>query len=93
MVSKFLECPTCGSEKISKNGKSPRGTQKYICKNTNCTKRYFILDYVNKRWLAEVKDQIVQMSINGSGIRDTARVLKISINTVSSTLKKSEPNQ
>ena len=35
-----------------------------------------------------MKEQIVQMSVNGSGIRDTARVLKISIDTVSSTLKK-----
>ena len=56
MVSKFLECPTCGSEKIPKNGKIPRGTQKYICKDTNCTKRYFILDYINKGCLAEVKE-------------------------------------
>ena len=55
MVSKFLECPTCGSEKISKNGKSPRGTKKYICQNTNCTERYFILDYVNRDYLTEVK--------------------------------------
>jgi len=30
------------------------------------------------------------MSINGSGIRDTARVLKINKNTVMSTLKKVE---
>ncbi|MCF7967298.1 MAG: hypothetical protein K9L79_17425 [Methylobacter tundripaludum] len=31
----------------------------------------------------------MDMSINGSGIRDTARVLKINKNTVISTLKKS----
>jgi transposase-like protein len=30
----------------------------------------------------------VDMSLNGSGIRDTARVLKISPRTVISTLKK-----
>ena len=47
-----------------------------------------MLHYVNTGCLAEVKEQIVQMSVNGSGIRDTARGLKISINTVSSTLKK-----
>ena len=43
---------------------------------------------MNKGCLAEVKKQIVQMSVNGSGIRYIARVLKISINTVSITLKK-----
>ena len=65
MVSKFLECPTCGSEKISKNRKNPRGAQKHICQNINCTKKYFILDYVNKSCLEEVKEQIVQMPVNG----------------------------
>jgi len=33
------------------------------------------------------------MSINGSGIRNTARVLKISKNTVISTLKKVEQHR
>jgi len=32
------------------------------------------------------------MAINGSGIRDTARILKINKNTVISTLKKVEPH-
>jgi insertion element IS1 protein InsB len=35
-----------------------------------------------------VKQQIVDMALNGSGIRDTARVLRISPTTVISTLKK-----
>jgi transposase-like protein len=35
-----------------------------------------------------IKEQIVDMSVNGSGIRDTARVLKISPTTVMNTLKK-----
>jgi transposase-like protein len=43
----------------------------------------------NKACEPGVKEQIVEMSINGSGIRDTARVLKINKNTVISTLKKS----
>ncbi len=33
-------------------------------------------------YLPEVKQQICDMAINGSGIRDTARVLKISPTTV-----------
>ncbi len=36
-----------------------------------------------------VKPQVVDMAINGSGIRDTARVLKISKGAVIRTLKKS----
>jgi len=33
-------------------------------------------------------EKIVEMAINASGIRDTARVLKINKNTVINTLKK-----
>ncbi|MCY7394120.1 MAG: hypothetical protein LH647_22275 [Leptolyngbyaceae cyanobacterium CAN_BIN12] len=39
-------------------------------------------------YLPEVKQQIVYMAVNGSGIRDTARVLKISPTTVIEELKK-----
>jgi len=35
-----------------------------------------------------VKQQIIEMALNGSGIRDTARVLKVSPTTVLTTLKK-----
>ena len=38
--------------------------------------------------LPEVKRQIVNMALNGSGIRDTARLLTVSPMTVMSTLKK-----
>jgi transposase-like protein len=35
-----------------------------------------------------LKEQIIEMSLNGSGIRDIARVLKISPNTVIEEIKK-----
>jgi transposase-like protein len=38
--------------------------------------------------LPSVKRQIVDLALNGSGIRDTARVLRISKDTVLSELKK-----
>jgi transposase-like protein len=38
--------------------------------------------------LPEVKEQVIEMSINGSGVRDIARVLKISPTTVIEELKK-----
>lgn len=43
-------------------------------------------------YLAQVKQQISDMAVNGSGIRDTARVLKISPTTVIEELKKKEQN-
>jgi transposase len=44
--------------------------------------------YHNTDWEPEVKRQMVDMALNGSGIRDTARVLGVSPTTVMPTLKK-----
>ena len=50
----------------------------------------FLLDYRYQGRLPEVKHQIIDMSLNASGVRDTARVLRISTDTVLSELKKQE---
>ncbi|MDR0613121.1 MAG: hypothetical protein LBG45_06530, partial [Dysgonamonadaceae bacterium] len=39
-------------------------------------------------WQAGTKEKIIEMTLNGSGVRDTGRVLKISRDTVCSVLKK-----
>ena len=49
-----------------------------------------MLEYRYKAYEPGIKEQVVDMAINGSGVRDTARVLKISKGTVISTLKKKE---
>jgi transposase-like protein len=46
----------------------------------------FMLNYRYRACQAEIKTPIVEMAINGSGIRDTARVLKINKNTISKIL-------
>jgi insertion element IS1 protein InsB len=43
--------------------------------------RSFVLDPVYKGRLPQIKEQVIDMALNGSGIRDTARVLKISPTT------------
>ena len=48
-----------------------------------------MLRYRYKAYEPGVKEQVVDMALNGSGVRDTVRVLKISKGTVLSTLKKS----
>jgi transposase-like protein len=47
----------------------------------------FQLTYTYEARKPGVKDKIVDMAFNGSGVRDTARVLKIGINTVLRILK------
>ena len=88
MVTTPIKCPDCGSTDIRKHGKTRKGKQRYECKNSNCQRRTFITDIEYLGRLPEVKKQIVKMSINGSGIRDIARVLGVSTSTVIDTLKK-----
>ena len=77
-----VRCPHCQSEQIVKRGKTGCGTQRYLCQNTACTTGSFLLDYRYLGRLPEVKHQIIAMSLNASGVRDTARVLRISTDTV-----------
>ena len=81
-------CPVCDHDKISKRGKTENRKQRYLCQNLECPVKTFILDYDYNGRLPEVKKKIIDMAMNGSGIRDTARVLEISPTTVINELKK-----
>ena len=50
-----------------------------------------MLDYRYKACESGVTEKIVEMAINGRGIRDTARVLNINKNTVINTFKQRKP--
>ena len=88
MVLMPVCCPLCGEASVVKRGKTGQGKQRYLCLNGGCPKRTFILDYTYNGLLPDVKARIVDMAVNGSGIRDTARVLRVSPNTVINELKK-----
>ncbi len=85
-----VRCPYCHSDQIVKRGKTRRGTQRYLCHNTACTPQSFLLEYSYQGRLPEVKQQLIDMSLNASGVRDTARVLRISTDTVLRALRKKE---
>lgn len=89
MATVAVRCPDCDSDQVVKRGKSGEGKQRYLCRNEACSRTSFILDYSYRGWLPEVKAQMVDMALNGSGIRDTSRVLKVSTSTVINALKKS----
>jgi insertion element IS1 protein InsB len=90
MPCSSVRCPHCHSEQIVKRGKTRRGTQRYLCQNTACAAESFLLDYCNRGCLPEVKQTIIDMSLNASGIRDTARVLPISPDPGLNELRKKE---
>jgi len=82
-----VKCPNCGGTNVVKNGKSPRGAQRYNCRNELCDRKYFILDYAYTGSKPGINEQIIKMASNASGIRDTARVLGITTDKVMDTLK------
>ncbi|MBW4651812.1 MAG: hypothetical protein KME20_01950 [Kaiparowitsia implicata GSE-PSE-MK54-09C] len=88
MVLEPVCCPTCHTPNVIKNGKSNESKQRYRCRNIECSRASFIRDYTYRGYLSEVKRQISDMAMNGNGIRDTARVLKVSPTTVIEELKK-----
>ena len=81
-------CPSCNRDDVVKHGQSGEDKQRYRCRNPECSRCTFIRAYAYRGYLPEVKQQIAEMAVNGSGVRDTARVLKISRTTVTETLKK-----
>ncbi len=78
------------AQSAEKGGKTARGTQRYLCQNKLCVTGSFLLDYRNRGCLPEVKQLVIDMSLNASGIRDTARSLRISTDTVLNELRKKE---
>ena len=82
MVLNPVLCPGCRHEQIAKRGKTENGKQRYLCQNPECSVKTFILDYDYHGYLPEIKNQSIDRAMNGSGIRDTARVLQISPTTV-----------
>ena len=88
MVHRRVLCPYCQGDQVVKRGKTETGKQRYRCQNCACSHQSFLLDPAYKGRLPAIKQQVIEMSLNGSGVRDTARVLQISTATVINELKK-----
>lgn len=74
------------TEPVRKHGKGHSGFSRFRC--IECRKS-FQIDYVYEASKPEVKEKIVEMAMNSSGVSETARVLNVAYNTVLNTLKNS----
>jgi len=74
MVATEVCCIHCHSKEVVKMGKQANGTPRCKCKKCG---RTFQREYLSNGAKLETKQMIVKMSLNGSGIRDIARVLDI----------------
>jgi transposase-like protein len=77
-----VRCPSCDGDAVVNRGKTDRGKQRSLCQNEACSSRTLLLEYTNRGSMPAVKQQIIALTMNGSGIRDTARGLSLSPNTV-----------
>lgn len=82
-----LQCPSCNGEDVRKFGKR-QGKQVYRCNNTECSRTTFRQDYVYKACDPRIKNRIFELTVDGKGTRAIARILSISKDTVTHTLKK-----
>src|SRR6185295_839139 len=88
MITQVVHCPYCRGTDIVRHGTTPEGKQRYRCRSCLDRGRTFLLKYAYAGQSPDIKRQIVEMALNASGIRDTARVLQVSPTTVLKELKK-----
>lgn len=88
MAEAAVKCPHCQSEAVVKYGKTSNGKERFRCQQSAECGRTFVRSYAYPGCLPTVKQQIIDMTLNGSGIRDIARVLHVGSNTVIRELKK-----
>jgi transposase-like protein len=83
-----VQCPDGHSTDVVEYGKQANGTPRYRYNNLDCSRTIFLIQYPDKGRLPAVNQQIVDMTLNGSGVRDIVRVLGVSSATVIAMLKK-----
>jgi transposase-like protein len=74
-----VTCPHCDSANVKKNGIKYTGKQNFYCKSCY---RQFQQIYKYQGANPILKKQVCEMSMQASGIRDIAKVLKMSAVTV-----------
>jgi transposase-like protein len=89
MAEAVVRCPHCQSDAVVKYGKASNGKERFRCQQSAQCGRTFLRSYAYPGCLPTVEQQIVEMTLNGSGIRDIARVLQVGPNTGMKELKKS----
>lgn len=89
MAEAAVRCPHCQNEAVVKYGRASNGKEHFRGQQREEYGRTFLRTYAYPGRLPQVKQQIVEMTLNGSGIRDIARVLHVGSNTVIREFKKS----
>jgi transposase-like protein len=81
-------CPHCQSEQIRKGGKPKAGKQRSKCHNAAGSHDALQRNLIDNGRFPASKAQSVDLALNGSGIRDAARVVQLSPTTIIDARKK-----
>ncbi|NIG98201.1 MAG: hypothetical protein G5701_02950 [Serratia symbiotica] len=77
--------PHCQSDDVCHYGRTPSGHQRFLCKSCRRAFQLFCIYEASKP--GTQGNIVVDMAFNGASVRDTAKTLKIGINTVIRILK------
>ncbi len=84
MIMVSVKCVHCGGTDLSVYGYY-KEKRRYKCQPCN---RVFLSKYTYNACDKNISEKVLEMSMNGNGMREISRVLKIARNTVTSILKK-----
>jgi transposase-like protein len=85
MITIKLQCRHCRSENIVRNGFSPNGKQKFLCRDCDRQNR---LNPSSNAYTDEQREQILRVYQERNSLRGLTRNFGVSRNTVSSWIKK-----
>ena len=89
MITPVLHCPYGQGTDMVRHGTTAEGKQRYRCRMCRLGRgRTLLSAYAYPGLSPAVKQQIVDMAMHASGMRDTARVLHVSPTTVIKELQK-----
>jgi transposase-like protein len=69
MVSTSVKCPHCGSDKVTKNGTSENGKQRFLYGNEECQLKTIAENYTYNAYDPNIHSRIFFLIANESGTR------------------------
>ena len=82
MAVEVARCPYRQGRAVIRYGTASNGKARYRCQQDVTCERTFLRTYVHPGCQPEAKQQVVERTLNGSGIRDIARVLQVGPTTI-----------
>jgi transposase-like protein len=87
MILQALHCPHGHGTDSVRHGQTRQGKPRDRCRTQRWAGRTFLLDYRDRGQAPAVQEPSSDMAMHARGMRDTARVLPVSTNTVMTALQ------